>query len=436
MKKYFTLFILVFIPLLGNSQQVTTLAGSSFGFADGATTAAKFNNPIGICIVRTGTLMDLYVVDSENNRIRKIDGDGNVTTIAGSTYGSEDGPGATARFIQPNGICTDGNGFLYVTDWANNRIRKIAIATGVVSTLAGNTKGYFDAAGTSAMFDHPTGICYGGNGILYVVDSGNHKIRKVIIATANVLTLAGTTQGYSDGIASTAQFNNPQGICSDGNENLYLTDYFNNCIRKINLTTSMVSTIAGSINGYVDGIGTAARFRGPGGICIDNNSNIYVADGNNNRIRKIAPSTEVTTFAGFSSGTRDGAVDYASFYGPRGIVLDNDGAFYIADSGNSRIRKITDTALASAQNIFSINNIELFPNPTAKFTTINYNLSKDGLVGLKLFSSQGQQLFESKTNKKAGENSESIDLSGQSSGVYFLKINSNGQGQTFKIVKN
>ncbi len=435
MKKHIYFFIVVFIPIIGIAQQVSTLAGSSFGFTDGLTTAAKFNFPTAICSVNNGSTIDLYVVDSENNRIRKVDSAGNVTTIAGSTYGSEDGPGATARFIQPKGICTDGNGYLYVTDWANNRIRKIVIATGVVSTLAGNTKGYYDASGASAMFDHPFAICYGGNGDLYIVDSGNQKIRKVVLASGVVSTVAGSTQGYSDGIGSAAQFNNPQGICSDLNGILYVTDLFNNKIRKIDIATSTVSTIAGTSQGYVNGNGTVAKFSSPGGICVDANNNIYVADTNNNRIRKITPLTEVTTFAGFSQGTIDGTVDVASFYTPLGICLDSNGIFYIADSGNNRIRKITAPGLGISQNNSPFANVEIFPNPTTKSSTIHYTFSKDALVDFKLFSTQGKQVFESKANKKTGENSEIIDLGKQPSGVYFLKINSEGKSKTIKVIK-
>lgn len=434
-KKNSLLFILVFIPIISFAQQVTTLAGSVFGFDDGAATAAKFSTPTGICTVNNGTTIDLYVVDSENNRIRKVDADGNVTTIAGSTYGSEDGPGSTARFIQPMGICTDGLGFLYVTDWANNRIRKINIATAAVSTLAGNTKGYFDASGAAAMFDHPYAICYGGNGDLFITDSGNHKIRKIVIATGLVTTVAGSTQGYSDGIGAATQFNNPQGVCSDLNGHLYVTDLFNNKIRKIDLANSAVTTIAGSTQGYVNGNGTATKFSSPTGICMDSNDNIYVSDSGNNRIRKISPTAEVTTLAGISQGKIDGTIAVASFYSPNGICIDSNGIFYIVDSGNHRIRIITGALLATTKNSFSIANLGIFPNPTENSATIIYSLLKDTVVDLQLFSNQGKQLSASKVNKSVGENSDFIDFNNQPSGIYFLKINTEGKSQTVKIIK-
>jgi len=269
-----------------------------------------------------------------------------VNTLAGSTRsGSTDATGTSASFFRPYDVTTDGFGNLYVADYSNNKIRKIVIATGVVSTFAGSgdDDSVDNAVGTLAQFSGPGGICYyAGN--LYVSETNGSKIRKIDVSTGAVSTLAGGTMGFSDNaIGTLAKFSAPFGITSDGSGNLYVADMSNHRIRKINISTTAVSTIAGGADGYVDATkGTSARFRDPWGITYDGIGNLYVADNSNNRIRKINISTTaVTTVAGngtINYKSIDGNGIAASFYSPVGVSCDGAGSLYVSDY--TCIRKI------------------------------------------------------------------------------------------------
>ena len=261
---------------------VTTLAGSSSGYMDGTGTAAKFNQPTGVAVDSSG---NVYVADSNNHRIRKIDPAGVVTTLAGSSSGDADGTGTAARFNLPNSVAVDSSGNVYVADFNNNRIRKIDSA-GVVTTLAGSTSGYMDGTGTAAKFSGPSGVAVDSSGNVYVADYNNHRIRK-IDPTGVVTTFAGSSSGYMDGTGTAAQFNNPRGVAVDSSGNLYVADYNNNRIRKID-PAGVVTTFAGSSSGYMDGALAAAKFDRPNGVAVDSSGHVYVADTLNHRIRKIS----------------------------------------------------------------------------------------------------------------------------------------------------
>ena len=324
---------------------VTTVAGSArtYGSADGIGSAASFKYPTGIATDG----INLYVADSSNSTIRKIViSTGAVTTLAGAAGapGWTNGVGAAARFTSPGGITTDGTN-LYVVDGGSSTIRKIVIATGAVTTLAGTTgfMGSADGIGSAASFEFPTGITTDGTN-LYVADSGNNTIRKIVISNGTVTTLAGSPgiAGFADGVGSTASFNSPRDITTDG-INLYVADSGNNIIRKIVLSTVTVTTLAGTprTEGSVNGVGSVARFEFPTGITTDGTI-LYVADSGNNTIREIAISTgTVTTLAGAAGASKsvDGIGSAASFSNPAGITTDGTN-LYVADLGSNTIRKI------------------------------------------------------------------------------------------------
>jgi len=332
--------------------EVATLAGKAreSGGADGPASVARFNQPEDVAVDNVG---NVYVADSGNHTIRKITAEGVVTTLAGSArkWGSPDGKGSVARFGYPKGVAVDGAGNIYVADSGNHTIRKIT-ARGVVTTLAGSPKesGNADGAGSSARFHHPTGLAVDGAGTVYVADVFNHSIlthtiRKITPA-GEVTTLAGsaTESGSADGTGSAARFDSPEDVAVDNAGNVYVADTQNQAIRKIT-PGGAVTTWAGSPGnpGNADGLGGAARFNSPEGVAVDGAGNVYVADTLNHTIRKVTPGGEVATWAG-SAGNAGGA---ALPFAPAGMALDGAGNVYVADSGNHTIRKVTPGGVAA-----------------------------------------------------------------------------------------
>jgi sugar lactone lactonase YvrE len=313
---------------------VSTVAGTTMGYADGA--AAKFNTPTGISVDANG---NMYVTDFLNSVIRKISATGEVSTLAGSERGYLDGPANTARFSTPNGSAVDHDGNIYVTDETGGMVRKIS-SNGYVSTLAGSGVPTFgDGTGAAAHFSGPSGIAIDLQGNLFIADQFNHKVRKVSPAGV-VTTLAGSIQGYNDGTGGTAQFFRPTGVVVDEEGNVFVADLFNHKIRKIT-SAGVVTTVAGNTAGFADGLGPAAKFNFPAGLAIDKQGNLYVADSDNHRIRKITPQGEVSTFAGTGAqGTNDGIATASQFSGPRELDIDAEGVVYVVDAAGHRVRKI------------------------------------------------------------------------------------------------
>lgn len=268
---------------------VTTLAGSgSRGFADGQGMAASFFFPFGLAVDASGFI---YVADYYNNRIRKISPAGLVTTLAGSgEQGAADGKGIEASFNGPRDVALDASGNVYVSDGENNLIRKIS-QDGVVTTFAGSgMPGAANGKGSAASFYNPDGLAVDKAGNIYVADGLNCMIRK-INPDGVVTTLAGnTTSGAADGKGLAASFYDPTGIALDAYGNLYVADYGNNKIRKVT-PQGDVTTVAGNgVYGFANGSAASASFRMPYDVAIDNLGNIYVADFHNQMIRKIQMS--------------------------------------------------------------------------------------------------------------------------------------------------
>ncbi len=312
------------------------LAGNgSTGSVNGVGTTASFSAPIGLAV---DSQNNIFVTDTNNHLIRKITPNGMVTTFAGSVQGYADGTGITAKFSYPYGITIDSEDNLYVTDPNNYKIRKITSA-GVVSTIAGSSQGYTDGVGTLAKFHSPAGITIDSNNILYVADQKNNRIRK-ITPNGEVSTYSGSTQGYVDGARASAKYYWPAGITIDSEDNLFIADSYNNKIRKID-TNGNVSTLAGTTLGFDNGAGTLAKFHYPLGICVDAQNNIYTADYGNDKIRKIDENNEVSTLAGSSRGYLEGIGSTARYNRPFGITVDSNGTIFVADTFNNRVRKIT-----------------------------------------------------------------------------------------------
>jgi sugar lactone lactonase YvrE len=332
---------------LGVIPTVTTLAGNTgYGFVDATGTDARFHAPFGIAVDAAGTV---YVGDEYNYRIRKISSAGAVTTLAGNGIsGFVNGQGASAEFVNPEGVALDAAGNIYVADNPAHAIRKVTPA-GVVTTLAGNgIPGYADGTGAAAQFNRPVALAVDASGNVYVADNMNNRIRKITPAGV-VSTLAGDgVAGYREGIGVAAEFNNPSGIAVDAAGNVYVSDRYNQAIRKIT-PDGNVSTFAGGnpIAGGADGTGIAVQFNYPWGVAVDASGNVYVGDTFNQRIRKITPAGTVTTIAGNTTGGdlpfggfADGPAPFARFNAPIALAVDAAGAIYVSDYSNHRIRKI------------------------------------------------------------------------------------------------
>jgi len=335
------------IRQINTAGAVTTFAGkmSTSGSADGSSTAARFYYPVGVAVGSGGTL---YVADYVNCLIRKITSAGTVSTLAGTagSSGSTNGPGAAARFYHPFDVAADlHSGLVYVADYGNQLIRKITSA-GVVTTLAGQAvgSGSVNGSGSAARFSSPVGAAVDGSGNVYVADYGNALVRKITPAGV-VTTLAGMAgvTGTNNGTGTAARFNGPAGVAVDGSGNVYVAEYDNNAIRKIT-RAGVVSTLAGrpGTSGTNNGTGTAARFNSPVGVAVDASGSVYVADTGNHAIRKISPAGVVTNLAGLvgTSGTNDGVGAAARFNSPEGVAVDGSNYVYVADEGNSCIRKV------------------------------------------------------------------------------------------------
>ncbi|MGN4154903.1 NHL repeat-containing protein, partial [Burkholderia gladioli] len=308
---------------------------------------ARFNYPQGVTVDSSG---NVYVADTSSATIRKITPGGLVSTLAGvqGVSGYADGAGNSAEFSNPTGIAADSSGNLYVADTGNNVIRKISPA-GVVSTLAGSptgASGSADGTGSAASFSGPNGIAVDSSGNVYVADTHNSIIRK-ITSMGEVTTLAGSagTLGSTDGPGASARFNVPASIAVDSGGNLYVADTNNNTIRKIS-STLQVTTLAGSSTGApgsADGVGGAARFNAPSGVAVDSSGYIYVADSSNSTVRKMTPGGTVTTLAGTAgvTGSTDGLGTAAQFNYLFGIAVTGSGYLYVADTYNNAIRIIS-----------------------------------------------------------------------------------------------
>ncbi len=324
---------------------VTTLAGSGVpGSANGTGSAASFNYPHGICIDAAG---DLYVSESVGNRIRKVTQAGVVTTLAGSgSAGATDATGTAASFQSPTGVCADAAGTIYVSDFGNQKIRKITPA-GVVTTFAGTgSTGAVNATGTAASFNGPYAICIDAAGDLYVSDRSNYKVRK-ITPSAVVSTFSGSgMRGVAFGPAASASFNNLSGLCAHASGDVYVVS--ETSIRKISPAGTVSGFVGGGGYGAEDFAGNNASFSQPESICPDAAGNVYVADVSNNKIRKITPAGVVSTFAGIAgSGSADGPVATASFYYPTGLCFDPSGNMYVSDRSNQKIRKISSGVVST-----------------------------------------------------------------------------------------
>ena len=341
--------------------RIETVVGTgmgSFSGDGGAATSATIRNPNGVALDSAG---NLYIGDSSNHRIRRVDAAGNISTIAGTGangFSSGGGTAASAQLDFPNGLVVDSAGDLYFADENNHRIRRVD-AAGNIATFAGTgAGGIFGAFGgdggpaTAAAFRYPPNIALDNAGNLYIADYGNRRVRKVD-AAGNIATIAGTgAAGFSGdgGPATAAPVDGPTGIALDSAGNIYIADTNNHRIRKMD-PSGNISTIAGTGSAGFSGDGgraTAAQINFPRHVALDGAGNLYIADASNHRIRRVDASGNISTIAGTGTGgfSGDGGMaSAAQLNDPRGIAVDSASRYiYVADSDNHRIRRISGVA--------------------------------------------------------------------------------------------
>jgi uncharacterized protein (TIGR03437 family) len=333
---------------------ITTVAGNgSPGYSGdgGPATGAQLACPWGVAVDGSG---NLYLADTGYYRIRKVAAAGTITTVAGNgrqyAYSGDGGPATSAQLALPYGAAVDGSGNIYIADWDDNAIHRVAAATGIITTVAGNGSGGYSGDGgpaTSAQLSGPAGVAADGSGNIYIADEYNNVIRKVAAATGIITTVAGDgTQGYSGdgGPATGAQLGVPLGVAVDGSGNLYIADSLYNRIRKVTAATGIITTVAGGGSAYPGDGGPATSARVfPSGVAVDGSGNLYIAEFYGSVIRKVTAATGIiTTVAG--NGTPGysgdgGPASSAQLDQPQGVAVDGSGNLYIADN-NAAIRKV------------------------------------------------------------------------------------------------
>ncbi len=326
-------------------------AGAGFSGDGGRATAARLNAPGGIAVDAAG---NLYVADTANHRIRRVSPAGVITTIAGTGAGGfsgDGGPAAAAQLFSPTGVAVDGSGNVYIGDTFNNRVRRIA-PDGTISTIAGTGTGGYTPDGvpaTSVDLNGPTAVAVDAAGDLYVVEHEGGRVRK-ILPSGTITTVAGLEfDGFNgDGIPGVAaQLDSPSGVAVDAAGNVYIADSDNNRVRKVG-GDGTITTIAGTGGYGFNGNAipaTSAQLNTPSGLAVDGSGNVYVADRYNDQVRKIVPGGAITVVAG--SGKNGFAGDLgpavaAELNSPTAVAVDAAGRIYIADTQNNRVRKVAD----------------------------------------------------------------------------------------------
>jgi trimeric autotransporter adhesin len=326
----------------GQTEIITTIAGGgTSSLANGGpATSASLSQPGGIAVDASG---DLFIADTTNNRILEVSS-GNITTVVGNG-----GLAASPLLYQPGGVFVDASGNLFIADTGNNMIRKVAAGNARVTTIAGGgSEGFYGDGGpaTSAALWTPGGVTVDASGNVFIADTVNNRIREVSATTGIITTVAGTIQGFSGdgGPATSAQLNNPTGVFVDASGNIFIADKLNNRIRKVSAGT--ITTVAGNgIEGFSgdNGPATSAALYSPSGVFVDASGNIFIAVAFSNRIREVSGGI-ITTVAGNGAQVfagDGGLATSASLSRPSGVAVDASGDVFIADTNNNRIREVS-----------------------------------------------------------------------------------------------
>lgn len=394
MKSIITVFLFISMNII--SQNINTIAGNgTAGFTGdgGPATSAQLYDPKGICVDASG---NVYIADFFGQKVRKINAvTGVITTIAGTGtagFSGDGGLATSAKLANPISVCMDALGNLYISDGANNRIRKVN-TSGIISTFAGTGVAGFSGDGssaTTAQINGAMGLFYSSNGYILFADRYNHRIRKILLSTGVISTVAGIgTAGSSGDFGSplSAQLNNPIGVCEDQSGYLYIADSGNNKIRNTDLLNRILTfSGTGATTSTGDG-GSAnlATFSGPNSISIDANENIYLIDNTNNTVRKIDKVTSlITRYAG--NGTAGysgdgGLATNAQLWQPFGVFSDKVSNIYVSEIGNDVVRKVngpSSTASFTSTAIVCIGSTISFTNTSINAISYSWNFGDGG----------------------------------------------------------
>ncbi len=430
--KKILLISFVILSSMSRSQVIITVAGNGGAGYNGdgiQATAAELHSTGGNVIF--DRLGNIYFCDRDNERLRKVNSSGIITTIAGNGVQGFSGDGGLATAAELNGctyVCRDSSNNLYVADYGNNRIRKISPA-GIITTFAGNGGSAYSGNGgqaTAAELYLPCGVIADDTGNIYIADSYNNVVRKV--NTSGIITaFAGTGFGsYSGdgGLAVNADLNKPFRISFDNLWNMYIADSFNSRIRKVN-SSGIITTVAGSgVAGFSGdgGPATAAEMDSPDGMCVDPYGNLFIADTYNNRIRFVDIWGTITTIAGngIVSYSGDGGPALAAeLYEPTGTSLSYSNILYIDDYANNRIRSFSVVKnLEGINELANRNEMVIYPNPSTGVFNIVTKNGKSGVKNIEVYNILGMQIM----NQSLTGNNNLIDLGKQSGGIYIYRL--------------
>ncbi|MBX2906903.1 MAG: T9SS type A sorting domain-containing protein [Taibaiella sp.] len=419
-------------------KRIKTIAGTgigAYGGDGGASTGASLHSPY---VVSLDGLGNAYILDRLNARIRKIYGSGVIVTVigTGSTGYTGDGSAGTSADITPSGLAVT-NTEVYIADSYHRVIRKLNSA-GLMSTIAGTgiySYGGDGGPAVNASFKTPSGMAFDAAGNLYIADGDANVVRKINPA-GNISTFAGTgTAGFSgDGdFSNLATLDSPYAVTADAFGNVFISDVKNNRVRKVDVSGT-ITTYAGVGTAGYSGDGaqaTDAELNRPAGLATDKDGNLYIADADNNVIRMVATDGTITTAVG--NGTPGFGGDYGPVNGcnlnrPFGVAVDAQGELYIADANNQRVRRTYTTTAVG--NVAADANIELYPNPAGSRLFVN-GLSKGDK--LSVLDVTGRMLMGLESTS---ETLQDLDVSSLASGVYVLNIATvNGGSAVVRFVK-
>jgi len=448
----YLLCILLFSSFCVKAQKIITVAGNGgtgYGGDGGLAISTSIDNNISvICDTKGG----FYFVE-RLGRVLKVNSAGIINTVAGNGtigFSGDSGLATAAQLNNPLSVALDSIGNLYIADFGNQRIRKVNATTGIITTIAGNgTTGYSGDGGLakSASLNYPNYICLDKYNNIYIADGFNQRIRKVNAISGTISTVVGNGMaGYSadGGLADTTRINEVNGMCIDTAGDLYIADFLNYRVRKVNVATKIITTVAGNgISGYNgDGIAAISSEINPWSVAISKSGNLYIADWHA-RIRKVDLGNTgiITTVAG--NGTigfsgDGGLATLAEIYNPEGLALDTCGNLYISDNDNKRIRKVIfDSLCGKPMNVLNSipenEVVNVYPNPARKDLTLSLSHGEGTYCVMNIIGTEILHGTIKKGNNK-------IDVSGLCEGVYFIEVGltpalSHGEGGVIKIVK-